>query len=66
MTSPRVRTDGEGDEDLPEFTDTDTVLIGCVTKGEGRSISTNCPLVKTSPRGDQRDDGYSLYGVLVN
>ena len=38
MTSARVRTDGEGDEDLPEFTDTDTVLIGCVTKGEGGEI----------------------------
>ena len=38
MTSARVRTDGEGDEDLPEFTDTDTVLIGFVTKGEGEEI----------------------------
>ena len=51
MTSARVRTDGEGDEDLPEFTDTDTVLIGCVTKGEGGgSISTKLSFSENKPK----------------
>ena len=52
MTSARVRTDGEGDEDLPEFTETDTVLIGCVTKGEGgeRSISTKLSFSENKPK----------------